>query len=182
MPFIAGLAVTAVFAVVLVWIGVMQVIQALELKSWGGFIWQLIIGLIMLLGGIAIWIDPILGALTLTLVVAAVFVAKGVFQVILGFRMRPHRGWGWMLIAGILSVIVGLIIWLDWPVSTAWALGTLDRHLADLQRLELRDHFAHGAPSGDRLTPAPLSVRGHRCTARSRRVPSPSAPRLAPSG
>jgi uncharacterized membrane protein HdeD (DUF308 family) len=125
MPFIAGLAVTVVFAVVLAWIGIMQIIQAWSVKSWGGFIWQLIIGLIMFVGGVAIWIDPILGALTLTIVVAAVFIAKGVFQIVMGLQMRPHTGWGWILTAGILAILVGLIIWLSWPVSTAWALGTL---------------------------------------------------------
>jgi uncharacterized membrane protein HdeD (DUF308 family) len=125
MPFVAGLAVTVIFAVVLAWIGIVQVIQAFSVKSWGGFAWQLIIGLIMLAGGIAIWIDPIVGALTLTIVVAAVFIAKGIFQVILGFQMRPHNGWGWLLTAGILAILVGLIIWLSWPVSTEWALGTL---------------------------------------------------------
>jgi uncharacterized membrane protein HdeD (DUF308 family) len=125
MPFIAGLAVTTVFAVVLLWLGIMQIIQAWSTKSWGGFVWQLIIGLVMLLGGLAIWINPILGALTLTIVVAAVFLAKGVFQVIMAFQMRPQSGWGWILTAGILAILVGLIIWMNWPVSTAWALGTL---------------------------------------------------------
>jgi uncharacterized membrane protein HdeD (DUF308 family) len=125
MPYVASLAVTAVFAVVLLWLGIMQVIQAWTVKSWGGFAWQLIIGLVLLLGGVAIWINPVLGALTLTIVVAAVFLAKGVFQVILAFQMRPESGWGWMLTAGILAILVGLIIWLEWPVSTAWALGTL---------------------------------------------------------
>lgn len=125
MPFVAGLLTTAIFAIVLVWIGIMQVVQAWSVKGWGGFALQLIIGLILLLGGIAIWIDPILGALTLTIIVAATFLAEGVFQVILAFRMKPHPGWGWMLFAGLVSIAVGLIIWLGWPMSTAFALGTL---------------------------------------------------------
>ncbi|HMN86911.1 MAG TPA: HdeD family acid-resistance protein [Bauldia sp.] len=125
MPLIAGLAVTTIFAIVLVWLGIVEFIHAWNVKSWGGFIWEVIIALVMFLGGIAIWINPILGALTLTIVVAATFIAKGVFQIILGFRMRPNDGWGWMVTAGVLDLIVGLIIWLNWPVSTAWALGTL---------------------------------------------------------
>ncbi len=125
MLFIAGPAVTTVFGVVLVWLGIVQLIQAWGIKSWGGFIWALIVGLIMLAGGVAIWINPILGARTLTIVVAAVFIAKGIFQLVLGFQMRPHEGWGWVVTAGVLAIIVGLIIWLSWPVSTAWALGTL---------------------------------------------------------
>jgi uncharacterized membrane protein HdeD (DUF308 family) len=125
MPFIAGLTVTIIFSIVLVWLGIMQIIQAFSTKSWGGFIWELIIGIVLLVGGIATWIDPVLGAITLTIVVAAVFIAKGIFQIILAFHTRPHSGWGWILTAGILSVLVGLIIWIGWPVSTAWALGYL---------------------------------------------------------
>jgi uncharacterized membrane protein HdeD (DUF308 family) len=125
MPFIAGLTATVVFAIVLVWIGIMQLIQAWSVKSWGGFAWQLIIGLVLLVGGIYIWANPVLGAAAFTLVMAAVFIAKGVFQVIMAFRVRPHSGWGWILTAGILAIIVGAIIWINWPVSTAWAIGTL---------------------------------------------------------
>ena len=125
MPFIAGLAVTVIFAIVLLWLGIMQIVQAFSVKSWGGFIWQLIIGLVLVVGGGAMWFKPIVGAVTLTILLAAVFLAKGIFQVILSFQMRPHRGWGWVLTAGILAIIVGLIIWLNWPVSTAWAIGTL---------------------------------------------------------
>ena len=124
-PFVAGLTVTIVFSIVLVWLGIMQIIQAFSTKSWSGFIWELLIGIILLVGGVATWIDPVVGALSLTLVVGAVFLVKGIFQVILGFQMRPHGGWGWILVAGILSAIVGLIVLLQWPVSTSYALGNL---------------------------------------------------------
>ncbi len=124
-PFVAGLTVTIIFSIVLVWLGIMQILQAFSTKSWGGFIWALLIGVILLIGGIATWIDPVVGALSLTLVVGAVFLVKGIFQFILGLQARPHGGWAWILTAGILSAIVGLIILIQWPVSTAYALGYL---------------------------------------------------------
>jgi uncharacterized membrane protein HdeD (DUF308 family) len=124
-PGIASITVTLVVAVVFVWIGIMQVIQAFSDRSWGGFAWQLIIGIVILLGGIAVYWNPLLGTLTLTLVVAAMFIAKGIFQLILGFRMRPHGGSGWIIAAGILSILVGVLIWAGWPISGLWALGTL---------------------------------------------------------
>ncbi|MCB1503038.1 MAG: HdeD family acid-resistance protein [Bauldia sp.] len=124
-PMVAGLTVTIVFSIVLVWLGIMAIIQAFGTKSWGGFIWELLIGLVLLVGGVATWINPVLAALSLTIVVGAVFLAKGVIQAVMSFQMRPHSGWGWMLTAGILSVIVGLIILIQWPLSTAYALGYL---------------------------------------------------------
>lgn len=124
-PFVAGLTVTIIFSIVLVWLGVMQIIQAFSTKSWSGFIWELLIGIILLVGGIATWIDPVVGALSLTLVVGAVFLVKGIIQIIMSLQMRSHPGWWWMLVAGILSVVVGLIILIQWPVSTGYALGYL---------------------------------------------------------
>ena len=35
----------------------------------------------LLIGGIATWVNPVLATLSLTIVVGAVFLAKGVFQV-----------------------------------------------------------------------------------------------------
>jgi uncharacterized membrane protein HdeD (DUF308 family) len=124
-PFIATLLVTVFIAAAMLVVGVVQIIQAFQVRSWGGFIWQLIIGLVIAAGGVVIYINPIAGAAWLTLFVAAVFVAKGVFQLIMGFQMRPHEGWGWIVAAGVIAIIVGLLIWFQWPLSTVYALGVL---------------------------------------------------------
>lgn len=124
-PAAASLAVTLVVSIVFIWVGIMQIIGAFSDRSWGGFVWQLLIGLILVIGGLATYFNPILGTLTLTIVVAAMFIAKGVFQVILAFQIRPHSSWGWVLVAGLLAIAVGLMIWLSWPISGLWALGTL---------------------------------------------------------
>ena len=124
-PAAASLTVTFVVAIVFAWLGIMQIIQSFSDRSWAGFAWQLIIGIVLLLGGIAIWWNPLISTLTLTLFVAGMFIAKGIFQLILGFRMRPHSGSGWIIAAGVLSILVGILIWAQWPVSGLWALGTL---------------------------------------------------------
>jgi uncharacterized membrane protein HdeD (DUF308 family) len=124
-PFVAGLTVTIIFSIVLVWLGIMQIIQAFSTKSWSGFIWQLVIGLVVLIGGIAMIINPIVAAITLTLLVGAVFIAKGVMQIMLGLRFRPHSGWGWIVAAGVLAIVVALMILFSWPFSGLWVPGTL---------------------------------------------------------
>lgn len=124
-PGAASLAVTLVVAIVFAWLGVMQIIQAFSVRSWGGFIWQLLIGIVLLAGGLIVYFNPLAGTAFLTLVVAAMFIVKGVIQLILGFQMRPHAGWGWMVASGILAIVVGVLIWRNWPISALWALGTL---------------------------------------------------------
>jgi uncharacterized membrane protein HdeD (DUF308 family) len=125
MPLVASLAVTIIVGISLAFVGVVQIVQAWSIRSWGGFIWQLVMGLIALVGGIVIWLFPLQGTLALTIVAAAIFLAKGVTQLILGFQMRPHSGWGWMVVSGILSAVVGVLIWIYFPASTVFTLGTL---------------------------------------------------------
>jgi len=58
-------------------------------------------------------------------VLAFTFIVQGVLEIISSLRMRPHEGWGWVLVAGILGVIVGLMILGEFPTSAAWAIGLL---------------------------------------------------------
>ncbi len=124
-PFVASVVVTIIVAAALIVTGVVQIFQAWSVQSWGGFIWQLIIGLVLLIGGIAIYFNPVASTFLLTLFAAAMFLAKGIFQLVLGFRLRPNDGWGWIVAAGVISIIVGLLIWSEFPLTGVYALGIL---------------------------------------------------------
>jgi uncharacterized membrane protein HdeD (DUF308 family) len=125
MPLVASIAVALAIGWVFVFVGIVQLIHAWQVREWGGVLWQVIIGLIILAGGIGAVIDPISAALTLTLLIGVVFLAKGIMQIILGLNLRPHPAWAWVLGAGVLAVLVGLIVLFSWPFSGAWVLGTL---------------------------------------------------------
>jgi uncharacterized membrane protein HdeD (DUF308 family) len=124
-PFLAGIVVATVVGVVIAIAGIAQIIHAWRMQSWGGFVWQLIIGIVLLIGGISIYLDPVSGVITLTLLAAVMFVVKGIFQIILGFRLRPHDGWGWIVASGVIALIVGVLIYIQWPMSAGYAIGTL---------------------------------------------------------
>jgi uncharacterized membrane protein HdeD (DUF308 family) len=125
MPLAGTLVATLAVGWALIVVGALQLFQSWSIRTWGGFIWQLVIGLIILVGGIAVIVDPIVAALTLTLLVGAIFIAKGIVQLVLGFQFRPNANWGWIVAAGALAVILGLMILAQWPFSGAWVLGTL---------------------------------------------------------
>ncbi len=69
--------------------------------------------------------QPVSAMAGLTLFLAAYFVASGIVQAIGAFNARPEAGWGWLLLGGIISVILGVMIWRQFPLSGIWALGTL---------------------------------------------------------
>ena len=66
-----------------------------------------------------------MGLATLTLVLAAYLFVDGVFEIIYAFRLRPIKGWGWTLFSGIAALVLGIMIWRQFPVSGMWAVGTI---------------------------------------------------------
>ncbi|EEA96051.1 Uncharacterized membrane protein HdeD, DUF308 family [Pseudovibrio denitrificans] len=123
IPYASSIAVALVIGLVLIVVGVLQLWHAMQVKEWGGFLWQSLIGIIALVGGIAIYYNPVAGTEALTLVLSVVFIAQGIAQAMFSFRLRPHSSWGWILASGIIAIGAGLMILLDFPGSTAWALG-----------------------------------------------------------
>ena len=99
--------------------------HAFYVKRWAGFFWNLLIGLLYILAGGWLVLFPLTGILTLTIVIAALFIVEGVLEFIMGFRMRPHEGWGWVVFSGLVAVAAGLLIALSLPESAVWALGLL---------------------------------------------------------
>ena len=125
MPLVAGIAATIAVGWALIFVGALQLVHSWSIRTWGGFALQALIGLIILAGGIGILFNPFAAAVSLTLLLGAVFAAKGIVQVVLGLRYRPHANWGWIVAAGVIAIILGVMILLDWPWSSTWVLGTL---------------------------------------------------------
>jgi len=56
---------------------------------------------------------------------AIYFLVDGISEIIAAFRIKPDQGWGWVFFNGVVAVVLGLMIWRQWPVSGAWAIGVL---------------------------------------------------------
>jgi uncharacterized membrane protein HdeD (DUF308 family) len=124
-PLLAAVAVTVVIAWLIVFAGVVHMIIAFHAHRAGSLIWRLLVGLAYLFFGGYLITHPALGVASLTLVLASLFLVEGVFDIVLFFRMRSTQGSSWVLIDGIFTLIVGLMIYTQWPSSSSWAVGTL---------------------------------------------------------
>ncbi|MET1414511.1 HdeD family acid-resistance protein [Roseibium sp. HPY-6] len=124
-PLATSIAVTILIAAVLFIGGLVQIYNAFKTKGTSSFLWNLITGIVAVIGGILIYVNPIVGAFTLTLLLAAIFAAQGISQILLAFKLKPHEGWVWVLIAGVVSLAAGIMIWMDLPGSASWALGLI---------------------------------------------------------
>ena len=68
---------------------------------------------------------PLLGVLSLTLVLAMFLLFEGVMEIVLYFNIRRLRHSGWVLFDGIITLILGALIWAHWPSTAVWVIGTL---------------------------------------------------------
>lgn len=102
--------------------GVFEVVHAFWTKGWGGFIWQIILGLLYIAGGVLLVTQPVNGALILTWVIGVVFFASGIVRLVVGGAHWSEGGW-LIVISGVFAMLAGLVILLNWPVSGLWVIG-----------------------------------------------------------
>jgi uncharacterized membrane protein HdeD (DUF308 family) len=124
-PFTASLAVTVSIGAVLTIAGIAQLVHAFGVRRWRGFLVTLLSALLSLAVGTLLLFYPVPGVLSLTLLVGVFLLAGGALKILLSLRLRPLAGWSWLLFAGVLAVLLGvLILWL-WPSAAAWVPGVL---------------------------------------------------------
>jgi uncharacterized membrane protein HdeD (DUF308 family) len=124
-PGVAGLAVTLLVGWLLIFGGGAHLVAAFSGGGAGRVIWQVLIGIVYIVGGLYFLTHPLLGLGTLTLLLGIVIVAEAVFELIAYFRSRGEHGSGWLLVNALITLLLGGLIWLQWPSSSVWAIGTL---------------------------------------------------------
>jgi uncharacterized membrane protein HdeD (DUF308 family) len=124
-PVVATIAVQIMLGWLLVIGGIAEGIHAFMAQGWRGFLLELLSAILYLVVGVLLLVNPLGGALALTVLLAAFLIVEGIFKVVMAMRVRDHRGWGWLLASGILSLILGVLIWAQWPASGLWVIGLL---------------------------------------------------------
>jgi len=124
-PAVAGLGVALLVGWLLVFGGIFHFISAFEGGGARRVIGQILAGIVFLLGGVYLLLNPIPTLATLTVFVATVIFLAGVFEIVSYFNVRPELASGWLLFNGIAALFLGGLIFYGWPSSSAWAIGTL---------------------------------------------------------
>jgi uncharacterized membrane protein HdeD (DUF308 family) len=124
-PFLAAVAVSAAIAWLIVLAGAVHLILAFHQHGAGSVIWKLLVALAYLFFGGYLIVHPVSGVASLTLVLASLFLIEGILNIVFFFKMRPRHGSSWVLLDGIITLVLGLLIYVQWPSSSLWAIGTL---------------------------------------------------------
>ena len=124
-PLAAGLSLTVMIGVLLLVSGVAQFFVVFRAGSFGAGLLLALLAILSVAAGAYTLMQPGAALAALTLFLAGYFIASGVIEVIGAFGARPEQGWGWLLFGGIVSALLGVMIWRQFPLSGAWAIGTL---------------------------------------------------------
>ena len=122
-PAAATLATVTVFGVLLLVGAAVELVSMFWARQWGGVFHHLLSGLLYLFVGLVLLDRPALGAAGYTLVLAVFFVASGVARTVFAIANR-FPGHGWTIFSGVVSVILGVMIWRDMPEAALWVIGT----------------------------------------------------------
>jgi uncharacterized membrane protein HdeD (DUF308 family) len=113
-------------ALVLGWLlvvsGILELVHAFRVRRWGGLFLHLIGGVLGVLIGLLVVTHPVAGAIVWTLLFASFFTVIGLFRLIAAVSLK-FPNWGWALFDGIITLGLGILLWVQWPWSGMWFLG-----------------------------------------------------------
>jgi uncharacterized membrane protein HdeD (DUF308 family) len=121
-PLVAGLSSIMIIGLVLTCGGLSQLFFAF--KSGKG-IFAIILGVLTVSIGGYLVSHPLAALGSLTLYLAVYMIISGAFEVLMSLQLRAINGWVWAAFSGIVSVLCGIMIWMQFPLSGVWAVGIL---------------------------------------------------------
>lgn len=125
LPFAASLAVTVAVGAAMLVAGVFKGAHAFRCGGWRCRGWSIASAALYVAGGILLLLNPLAGMISLTVLMIALIGADGILRIFMAFRMRPDRGWGWLLVGGLAGVSLAILMTVLLPWIGLTALGVL---------------------------------------------------------
>jgi len=120
----ATVSAVLIVGIMMIMAGVAEIIAAFNVKDWGKFALWMLVGLLYVGAGVICIVDPLAAAVILTLLVGAALVVGGILRMVLAWNMREAgKPWGWVVVSGIISLLLGFMIIAQWPYSGVYVLG-----------------------------------------------------------
>lgn len=124
-PLITGAYVTILIGLSLAIVGILELFTAFSAKGWKAGIWAFLGGVLAVLAGGVLIGQPGKAGAVIGLILIIFFMLDGLARSILAFQLKPLSGWGWQLVSGVISILLGIMLWQNWPLSGLWAIGVL---------------------------------------------------------
>jgi uncharacterized membrane protein HdeD (DUF308 family) len=125
VPQQSGMAIAVGVGILLLLSGLLRVVFLFLSPSWGAFLLRLLFGGLSVVAGAMMILDPAFGLKAITIVAIVYFIFDGITEIILGLQLPPGTGGIWMMLSGAVSLVLGIFIWRQWPMSGDVAVAIL---------------------------------------------------------
>jgi uncharacterized membrane protein HdeD (DUF308 family) len=110
------------FGWLLVFASLIQFVDAFMVGKWAGFFLHLLVAILFGVTGVLMLIRPVISAEAATLLMSMFFLIGGLYQLVYAFWTHLP-GYGWQVLNGVVSSILGFLLLAQWPVSGLYAIG-----------------------------------------------------------
>lgn len=125
LPFATGIALTTLVGVLLLLGGIVHAGHAITADTWKGSLWQVALAIVTIGAGIVLLVQPIVGLLSLTLLVIVYLFADGIVELGTSLRMERGSGRSWVAASGVLSFVLAGVLWAGFPTTAVWLVGVV---------------------------------------------------------
>ena len=124
-PFVAGVSVMVMIGAMLMIGGVALCLLAFRMRVFGPGLPFLLMGGLMIVTGLYMAGQPVAALLSMTVLLSIYLIVSGIVEFFSGIGARPDQGWGWIVASGVVTLLLGIMLWRQFPLSGVWAIGTL---------------------------------------------------------
>ncbi|MBV8638180.1 MAG: DUF308 domain-containing protein [Candidatus Eremiobacteraeota bacterium] len=118
----ATLASITALGIIILIAGIAQIVAVFQSRNAGHIILYLLFGALEIFVGFSLIRYPLAGTLTVTLLLSVYLVFAGIFRFVYALWAQFPQ-YGWAVFSGIISVILGVLLWMQWPFSALWFIG-----------------------------------------------------------
>lgn len=102
--------------------GIAQIIHGFWAREWKGVLLSTILGIVYIVAGAFCTKQPVESAIGITLFIASFCVFAGVFKMLTSLYLQ-FQHYGWVFFNGLITFLLGMMIFNDWPLSGLWVIG-----------------------------------------------------------
>ena len=124
-PLIPSLTINFFIGGLLVAAGVMRIVSAFGTYSWRGFWLSLLCGVLSLVSGTAMLALPGVGIEALVVFLGILILFEAAAKITAAFSVPRDYPWGWILLDGIITAVLGGILFTANPAQAALYLGVI---------------------------------------------------------
>lgn len=124
-PFITAFttfAMVLIMGFLLLAAGITQIVSSFWAGKWAGMLMHLLIGVLYCVVGYMIIDKPDVGMIVITKFIAIFLIVSGLIRIVAALVERFHD-WGWVLVNGAITLILGLVINRQLPEASLWLIG-----------------------------------------------------------